>query len=281
MKIGKTWNCPTCKVSVSTPHCAMCGERPIDPRELTVPGLFRQLLEAFSNIDGRLLRSFRTLLRSPGMLTNSYLAGQRLVYIRPLSLFLVSNVFFFGVQSLTSTSIVSPPLESNLHVQDWSAVGRSLVANQLEARGINLEQLTLLYNQTAILNAKSLVILMVLPFTLLTALMFVRQKKPFVAHVVFSLHMYTFVLLLYCLALLVILLDGYFGGNGALSPLLDNILTASLQAAFAAYLYLATGSVYGASGVTRIIKTVLLSVAVGVILLGYRFVIFLITLYSI
>ncbi|MSQ98036.1 MAG: DUF3667 domain-containing protein [Xanthomonadales bacterium] len=46
--------------------------------------MLRQLLEVFSCIDGRLMRSFRTLLRSPGVLTNSYLTGQRLVYIRPL-----------------------------------------------------------------------------------------------------------------------------------------------------------------------------------------------------
>jgi len=54
------------------------------------------------------------------------------------------------------------------------------------------------YDQAAILNAQSLVILMVLPFTLLTALIFVRHEYPFVAHVAFSPHLYSFVLLLCC-----------------------------------------------------------------------------------
>ena len=177
MTLTSTWNCPTCKIPVSTLHCAMCGERPIDPRELTIAGMFRQLLRVFSSIDGRLIRSFRTLLRSPGALTTSYLAGQRRVYVRPLSLFLVTNVFFFAVQSLSSTSIVAPPLESHLQEQDWSAVASSLVAGQLEARQISLDQLTPLYDQAAILNAKSLVILMVLPFTLLTALPVCAPKE--------------------------------------------------------------------------------------------------------
>jgi Protein of unknown function (DUF3667) len=275
------WNCPTCKIPVSTVHCAVCGERRIDPRELTIAGMLTQLLRVFSSIDGRLIRSFRTLLRSPGALTTSYLAGQRRVYVRPLSLFLVTNVFFFAVQSLSSSSIVAPPLESHLHEQDWSALASSLVAGQLEARQTSLDQLTPLYDQAAILNAKSLVILMVLPFTLLTALLFVRHKDPFVAHVVFSLHMYSFVLLLYCLCLLVIVVDGLLGGDGVISPVLDNILTASLIVAIGAYAYRSVGAVYGVSRAIRTIQALLLSVAVAAILIAYRFVIFLITLYSI
>jgi len=259
----------------------VCGERQIDPRELTIAGMFGQLLQVFSSIDGRLIRSFRPLLRPPGQLTTSYLAGQRLLYVRPLSLFLVTNVFFFAVQSFSSTSIVAPPLESHLHEQDWSAVASSLVAGQLEARHTSLEQLAPLYDQAAVLNAKSLVILMVLPFTLLTALLFMRHKEPFVAHVVFSLHMYSFVLLLYCLSLVVIVLDGFFGGDGLFSPLLDNILTASLIVLIGSYAFLSVGAVYGNAGAIRAIQALLLSVAVAAILIGYRFVIFLITLYGI
>ena len=93
------------------------------------------------------MRSFRTLLRRPGALTHSYLAGQRRVYIRPLSLFLVTNVFFFAVQSLSSTGIVAPPLDIEPAPQDWSEVASSLVAGQLEARQTSLDQLTPLYDQ--------------------------------------------------------------------------------------------------------------------------------------
>jgi len=259
----------------------MCGERPIDPRELTIAGMFGQLLQVFSSIDGRLIRSFRMLLCNPGALTTSYLTGQRLVYVRPISLFLVTNVLFFAVQSLSSTSIVAPPLSSHLHEQDWSIVASTLVTRQLEARETSADQFTPLYDQAAVLNAKSLVILMVLPFTLLTALLFVRHKEPFVAHLVFSLHTYSFVLLLYCLSLLVIVLDGLFGGDGVFSPLLDNILTASLIVVIATYTYLSVGVVYGVHGLMKVIQALLLSIAVAAILVAYRFVIFLITLYSI
>jgi hypothetical protein len=46
------------------------------------------------------------------------------------------------------------------------------------------------------------------------------------------------------------------------------------------YLYAAIGPVYGASGAMRVAKAVVLTLAVGLIVLGYRFVLFLITLYG-
>ena len=41
---------------------------------------------------------------------------------------------------------------------------------------------------------------MVLSFALLAPMMFYRSRRPFVAHVVFSLHLYAFLLLLFCVA---------------------------------------------------------------------------------
>ncbi len=40
------------------------------------------------------------------------------------------------------------------------------------------------------LNAKSLIILMALPFPLLVLILFYRDRQPFAAHVVFSLHLH-------------------------------------------------------------------------------------------
>jgi hypothetical protein len=48
----------------------------------------------------------------------------------------------------------------------------------------------------------------------------------------------------------------------------------------AVYLYIATGRVYLARGVGRMIKVALLIVATGCVVLGYRFFVFLVTPYS-
>jgi hypothetical protein len=62
--------------------------------------------------------------------------------------------------------------------------------------------------------------------------------------------------------------------------MVDNVLSVANLAACGAYIYLAIGPVYGATGMLRAAKAFFLAVAVGAIVLGYRFVVFLITLYG-
>jgi len=144
----------------------------------------------------------------------------------------------------------------------------------------SLELYAPVFNQAVALNAKSLIILMVLPFALLLPLVFFRNRQPFMAHVVFSLHLYAFLLLLFCVSLGIAAVDVLFGGAGLNSPRMDNILSVINLTACAAYLYLSTGRVYSASGPMRFVKALALALTVSGIVLGYRFVLFLITLYG-
>jgi hypothetical protein len=275
-----TWTCPTCHNEVLTSFCPACGERPLNEDDLKLRGLFRQFFHAFSSIDSRLIRSFRNLLRRPGLLTVAYVQGQRMPYTGPIPLFLVANVLFFAMQSLTNTNIVSSQLDSHLYNQDWSILAQRLVSHHLETMHMTLESYAPIFNEAVVTNAKSLIILMVAPFTLLLPVMFFQARRPFVAHIVFSLHLYTFLLLLFCVCITIAAIDVLFGGAGLNSAAMDNILSLLNLAACALYLYIATGRVYGGNGIMRAIKIAILAPAVATILLGYRFAIFLITLYS-
>lgn len=280
MTVTNSWICPTCNRKVATPYCPACGERPLDAHDLTLCGLFDQLFHALSNIDSRLIRSFRTLVSRPGLLTLAYVRGQRLPYTGPFQLFLIANVLFFAMQSLTNTNIVSSKLDSHLHNQDWSVLAQRLVSHRVEAMQTTLDLYAPIFNQAVVVNAKSLIILMVVPFALLLPIMFYRARQPFVAHIVFSLHLYAFLLVLFCVSLAVAAVDVMFGGAGLDSARMDNILSVFNLAACATYLYIATGRVYGAGRMIRVIKVAVLAPAVASILLGYRFTVFLITLYS-
>jgi len=280
-RVVPPWTCPSCNTTVRTAFCPACGERPIGPPDLTLRGLFAQFTKAVAGIDGRLIRSFWTLLSRPGALTIAYVTGRRKPYIGPFQLFLIANVVFFAVQSLTRTKVLSSTLESHLHQQDWSELAQQLVAQRLAATGKSLERFAPLFDQAVVFNAKSLVILMVVPFALLLPLAFLGSRRPFATHVVFSLHFYAFLLLLFCVALGVAAIDVLLGGAGLNSARVDNVLTAINLAACLAYLWFATATVYAGAGATRFLKAALLTVAVGAIVLGYRFLIFLLTLYVI
>jgi hypothetical protein len=237
-------------------------------------------MKTLGGIDGRLVRSVRALLRHPGSLTEAYAEGRRKPLVGPFPLFLFANVVFFAVQSLTHTRVLSSSLDSHLHAQDWSALARELVARRLAATHTTLESYTPLFDRAVVLNAKALVVLMVVPFALLLPLVFSRSRRPFSIHVVFALHFYAFLLLLFCVALLAAGADALLGGAGLASAWVDDALTAFILGASALYLHAASAVVYGERGLARVAKSVALAVAVGAIVVGYRFAILLVTLYS-
>ena len=275
------WNCPSCRKPVDTPFCPTCGERPVRPLDLSAKGIAAQALKTVGGLDGRVLRSLRELLMRPGALTVAYQEGRRKPLVGPFQLFLLTNVVFFLAQSLTHTKIFSSPLDSHLHHQDWSALAQQLVAKRLAATHGTLERLTPLFDQAVVLNAKSLVVLMVFPFALLLPLLFRSSRRPFAVNVVFSLHLYAFLLLLFCAALGIVAIDRWFGGAGLDAAWMDNTLTAVNLLACAAYVFVASGRVYGGGTAGRLVKALVLGGAVGAIVLGYRFAVFVITLYTI
>jgi hypothetical protein len=219
-------------------------------------------------------------MRNPGVLTNAYMHGKRSPYMKPFQLFLLTNVLFFAVQSFTSTNIFSSTLDSHLQHQDWSTLAQSLVTQRLEGTGKTINQYAPEFNRAAVLNAKSLIIVMVLPLVLVLALLFFRSPQPFITHIVFSLHFHAFLLILFCVVLTIAMLDVAFGGRGLDSDRIDTTLSILNLIACAIYLYFAVGAVYQTHGGERLVKVLLLTLAAAGIVLGYRFVIFLITLYS-
>ena len=278
--VSECWTCPTCSKALTTPYCPACGESPLRPHELSFRGLLNQAALACTNIDGPFLRSLRCLVTRPGSLTTAYLQGQRRPYTLPLQLFLVTNVLFFAMQSLTGAKIFSTPLDQHLHNDIWGRAAQRLVTHRLEARKTTLVQYAPVFNQAVALNAKSLIVLMVAPFALLPAILFYRSRRPFVAHIVFSLHFYAFLLLLLSVSLAVVGVNRLFGGRGLESEAFDHALSIVELMVCGAYLYIAAGTVYGALGLGRFLKVLALVFSVAVIFLGYRFVLLPLTLFA-
>lgn len=274
------WTCPSCSKVTRTQFCPACGEEAPRPRDLTLRMLMVQMVETMTSIDGRLLRSFRYLLARPGALTNAFLKGHRRPYLGPVALFLICNALFFATEVLTGGHVFTTPLDVHFTRQPWNGLAQELVAHRLESTNTDLDSYARVFDQAVALKARSLIILMALVFSLAPALIFVRKRFPLVAHVVFSLHQYAFLLLVLSVALVIQSLSEWLGGPGKESDVFDLVATISWLIASAAYLYFATGTVYGERGIRRVLKTIVLTFVVGNVVLGYRFVLFLVTLYS-
>jgi Protein of unknown function (DUF3667) len=276
----KTWRCVTCDKPVVTTHCPDCGESAVVTRDLG----FRQLLiEAFhsiTDVDSTLLRSFRALLFKPGTLTVAYLEGPRKPYLSPFQVFVIANVLFFAVQSAAPDKVFSNSLDSHLHGQDWSALARGMVARHLAAKQTTLEAYAPVFDHAVGVNARALVFVMGIPFAILLMLMLGRSARPFAAHIVFTLHFYAFQLLVLCALLLGLLAQHAFGGSGIPSPHMDTALFVLQLVLSAAYLYVAVGKVYGMRRLRRLAVVGALILTAGCAVLGYRFFIFVATLYG-
>lgn len=274
------WTCPTCKAAVRTPFCARCGEEHLATLDLTLRGLAAKVVHALTSIDARVVGTAWRLVRHPGDLTLDWASGARRRFVAPFQLFLLANVIFFALQSATGTDIFGSPLESHLHHQDWSATAQALVDEHLAARGSSYEDYAPVFDHAVVLNAKSLILLMAIPFAALLPLVFFRARRPFMLHAVFAVHVYTFLLLLFCVALLASKASEWAGSGGLRTPLVDDVLSVFNLLAWGLYLYAAIGPVYQARGWPRAAKSAFLALATALIVLMYRFVVFLITLYA-
>ncbi|HSI58682.1 MAG TPA: DUF3667 domain-containing protein [Ideonella sp.] len=278
--IQPPWTCPNCKSSLSTPFCPQCGERPLPKRDLTLRGVAGKVLHATTTIDGRLMRSFALLLRRPGFLTVAYMEGRRTPYLAPFKLFLAANALFFAIHSLTGVNVFSSPLASHLHQQDWSVLAQSLVATHLQSARTSLADYAPVFDRQVVLYAKLLIVLMVLPFALLVSVVYRGARKPLMTHVSFSLHLYAFLLLLFSVCVLAGKADELLGGAGLSEPWLDNLLSVVNLVACGAYLHVSSGPVFAARGASRLLKAAGLALCAGAIVIGYRFVLLPITLFT-
>lgn len=275
-----TWVCPSCAATVGTPWCGHCSEKRPETRSLSLRAFALDAFHALTDIDGRLLRSFRTLLTRPGELTLAHLQGRRVSWLGPVNVFLIANVVFYLVQAVTHSSIFASSLDSHLHEQDWRNVAQTLVAHRLQSKGTDLEHYAPLFDLAAIRNAKALVALMVLPFALLLYAFYPGRGVMLVGRVVFSLHFYAFLMLLFSVALCVAGVSVLAGGPGLHSPAMDVVLTLANLAGCILYLHFALGRVFPSAPVARAACAAVLGAVVVALMIGYRFVIFIVTLYT-
>ena len=272
------WECPDCGQVRRTPFCSRCGEQPLRSDDLTLRDLSVKLGQSLSSMDGKAVKTFKLLLTAPGQLTVAHCKGQRRPYIGPLKVFLIANALFFATQSAIRTNVLSSTLQSHLTLQDWKSIAGPMVAAHLEANNLTLAQYAPVFDTAVVLYAKSLIILMALALAPILAVVFWRRHRPIGAHIVFALHLYAFVLLLFCLSLGITEIDLLSGGAGLDSPRLDTVLSVFNFAACIAYLYSAIGRTYGSRGAWRAVWALFLSACVGVIVIGYRFLMLVVTL---
>ncbi len=213
--------CAVCDASLGGAFCSECGERRAGAHDYRLGTLAGDVLRDVTSLDGKVLRSIRSLLSAPGDLTAAYFDGRRGRYTKPLSLFVALNVAFFFVVPHTGL------LRENhaLYLADGvpaharalathaaaAHVPAAVYAERFDARLAGYKQSMLLY----LIPAFALAVLLTNQTTRL------GRRRFAVEHVIFAIHTTTFFLVSALVVLLptIVGLMLAFGLLGAWTPL--------------------------------------------------------------
>lgn len=93
--------CQNCDVPLQGPFCHQCGQPEKTPiRDLV--SLSTDAVDYLFDVDARLWKTLRDLFLRPGRLTEAYLRGKRMSFVRPLRIYLVISALLFVVVSSMS-----------------------------------------------------------------------------------------------------------------------------------------------------------------------------------
>jgi hypothetical protein len=223
MSSGAEQVCRNCSAGLVGAYCHACGQKRLTDRDRGLGHLLGEAFHQVTDVDGRLLRSLRLLLFSPGALSREYLDDRRVRYSSPISLFLLANVLYFFAPALSDFNLpfaYQVPGTIGLQSLDpaapdhaerakglahsggqmhsrWTAplVERKLVARAATEPGYDLRKLADDYDHEAGIVGKVLMIVHVPILAFALAVVFVRRRRYFVEHFVVALHIFTFLLL--------------------------------------------------------------------------------------
>jgi hypothetical protein len=221
-------------------YCSSCGQRALDPADLSARRFFHELADELATLDVKFktLQSLRGLL-VPGFLTAEFLAGRRQDYLRPIQLYFVCAALFFLAAPFAGFTLAS------LVASDQSGDLARLVAERSSGPGFD----TATFSQRFDLRVQSVYTLGLGVGVIAVALtlQLFRRAMPFGAHLVFALHYFSFLYLLTILA----------GASRRLGRL-DEVAAAIAICLTGAYLFMAMMRAYPGPAGARVLQSAVL-----------------------
>ena len=283
--------CITCKTNINGKFCSNCGEKIIDKEDYSLKNFLHNVFNAFTNIDSNFIKSFYLLIKKPGFLTKEYLIGRRIPYLKPVQMFLIANLLYFFIQPFSGVHGFNTPLNSQIKKLPYSKIVNKMLKEKISRLNISYDDYEKKYNKKSETYAKTLIFLMIPMFALILKLLYIKSKKYFVEHLVFSVHFFTF-FIFYIFILLIIILRSLIYFLFIIIPdfipdfVLQNITveTISIILMFIIlfiYFYHSLNYFYGGRKVINALKSSVIPICTLLVIQIYRFILFFITFYSI
>lgn len=185
----------TCGAALTGPYCAACGERAVAADDARFTTFVRHAASDAFSADSRLWRSFQALIVRPGLLTAEYLRGRRKPYLGPLQVFLIANLLFFAALNLgVCFNTFTTQLHYHIGQPVYGGIAERMIAQYGDHETPEHEAYSRRFDEATPRYANSLVILMV-PMMAFVLWLLYAGRRPFLHHMVTSLHLFAFMML--------------------------------------------------------------------------------------
>ena len=245
-----TITCKNCGEHLKGKFCHHCGEKIVEKTDFSLKTMFGQILDGIFNIDSKVFRTFKYVLFKPGRLTRKYVEGIRQPLMKPIQLFLVSNVVFFLL--LYQADILRIP--SKYYFNDYRTENLTQISHRTGLTELEVSQE---YDKTSADLSKGAIILMVPLLAFVLLILHVHTKEFFGVHLIFSMHYVSF---FFFSCLFAVLVSKFGNKIVQLFIVLINLI----------YIIIATREFYKNNWLPSIIKSCLFLVAFIGLTLGYR-----------
>lgn len=309
--IRKDKTCLNCRHVVEQKYCPNCGQENTDSRK-TFHHLFIHFFEDLTHYENAFWKTIRNLLFRPSTLTKEYLSGKRLSYLAPVRLYIFISFITFLMIALFPSHVTenldksekeissklmrkNKSVNNKIHVNKHIELTPMKEIDSIQKYGKEDEKLSEFqywaYEKAVHVTEKNTtveiiekfiesfvhnipkILFIIMPFFAFVLWLFHNKKKwYYFDHGIFTLHYFSFLLLIFLILFIINKVIGLFGVNSPIAFISDIANFAGIIWMFY-YFFPAHHRFYGESRFVSFVKSVLL------FWINSFFILFLLTIY--
>jgi len=309
--IRKDKTCLNCRHVVEQKYCPNCGQENTDSRK-TFHHLFIHFFEDLTHYENAFWKTIRNLLFRPSTLTKEYLSGKRLSYLAPVRLYIFISFVTFLMIALFPSHVTEnlnkteKELSTKIGKKDKSGINKIHMNKHIELTpmkeidsiqkyGKEDEKLSEFqywaYEKVVHVTEKNTtveivekfiesfvhnipkILFIIMPFFAFILWLFHNKKKwYYFDHGIFTLHYFSFLLLIFLILFIIYKVTELFGANSPIGFISDIANFAGIIWMFY-YFFPAHHRFYGETRFVSFVKSVLL------FWINSIFILFLLTIY--
>ena len=237
------------------------------------------IFHEITSLDSKFWFTLRTIILNPGQLSSDFAIGKRKRYMRPITLFFLGNLFYFLFPVLDTFNTLLQYQFQNPYADLANLTER--VDQAIIASGMEKEAFYQAYNTATSANSKLLLIFLIPLFVPILLVIGSWRRHVFAEHLMFALEFIIFVLYVSTMLLGYLMLLVQIGLSLAglqKFPFTDLHLTIAAAILISYFLIRGMRKFYDFQWLTSAILTILVIAGFYMSLVGYRWLLFEVTI---